>query len=511
MRSPFCLHGPVRHLHSAYDDVRRRGWELVVGIEVHAQIKSRAKLFSNSWTSTYDELANTHVDAFDAAFPGSLPRLNSSCVDLAIRTALGLNARIRRRSAFDRKHYFYSDLTSGYQITQNYAPLATSGYVHLKKSNIDVRIKQIQLEQDTAKTTLEQRAGYSVIDLNRAGTGLMEIVSEPDIRSPEQAAEYIRTLQELLRAVGSCDGHMEQGSLRCDVNVSVNRPGESLGTRCEIKNLNSVKSAMLAITSETQRHVELLERGQHVFQETRGFSEAKAQTYSLRSKEDAPDYMYMPDPNLPPLLIDDAYVQRILEQLPELPEQTRTRLRLRGLNDVDIDIMMSMDSIMEIGFDGKTGSKIVSYFDRVSQYRDPTVVAKWITQRLCKELVARGLTATNNPVTAERMGELIDMVQDGKITHGSGRRLLKYMLDSPSAKPPSLIATELSLIALPIDDEALEEMCAEAIARMPEEVQSYKRGRVKVVDRLVGHVMKNSRGTANARAVAERFAAMLSK
>ncbi|PCH40967.1 hypothetical protein WOLCODRAFT_150998 [Wolfiporia cocos MD-104 SS10] len=286
---------------------------------VHAQIKSRAKLFSDSWASDYSVPPNTRVSPYDAAFPGTLPRLNPQCVELGVRTALALDANVHRQSAFDRKHYFYADLPSGYQITQHYAPFATGGGLKLDNDNAFVGIKQIQLEQDTGKSTFDPLQGLSSIDLNRAGTGLMEIVSEPDMRSPEEAGAYVHSK-------GASDGNMEQGSLRCDVNVSVNRKGARLGTRCEIKNLNSVKFMMVAITAEAYRHIEMLERGEVVPQETRGFNEASAETYTLRSKEDAPDYRYMPDPNLPPLLLDEAYIDTIRRTMPELPPATRARL-----------------------------------------------------------------------------------------------------------------------------------------------------------------------------------------
>ncbi|TFY74677.1 hypothetical protein EWM64_g9335 [Hericium alpestre] len=308
---PAVLRGYASHTPRPFvHDPRWPGWQVVIGLEVHAQIKSHAKLFSGAWTSDLGEPSNIHVTPFDAAFPGTLPRLNAKCVDLALRAALALSSDIQCRSSFDRKHYFYSDLPAGYQITQRYAPLARSGQLHLPQTDISVRIEQIQLEQDTAKSTFEPRRRQSAIDLNRAGTGLMEIVSMPDMRTPEEAGEYVRTLQALLRSVGASDGNMEQGSLRCDVNVSVNRPGDAFGTRCEIKNLNSVRFMIVALTCEIHRHIALLDAGQPVAQETRGFNETSGLTFKLRSKEDAPDYRYMPDPNLPPLLLRRPYARR---------------------------------------------------------------------------------------------------------------------------------------------------------------------------------------------------------
>ncbi|CCM01738.1 uncharacterized protein FIBRA_03804 [Fibroporia radiculosa] len=488
------------------NDSRWPEWNVVIGIEVHAQIKSRSKLFSDTWTSDYTLPPNTRVSPYDAAFPGTLPLLNPRCVELGVRTALALNAKIEPRSAFDRKHYFYADLPAGYQITQYYAPLATSGGLRLENREKYVRIKQIQLEQDTGKSTFDSREGISAIDLNRAGTGLMEIVSEPDLRSPEDAGEYVRTLQALVRSIGSSDGNMEQGSLRCDVNVSVNRHGAPHGTRCEIKNLNSVKFMMVAITSEVRRQIDLLESGRAVAQETRGFNEDKAETYSLRSKEDAPDYRYMPDPNLPPLLIDEAYVEKMRNEMPELPDATRARLQALGLSRRDTDVLMEVDSGREVRFDGEVGRGAVAYFDQISQGRDPKVVVNWITHELLGQLAFRRETFSDNHISAEQLGDLIDIVQQGRLTGyvtpgTSGKTLLRHMLDHCSEEMPSKLAEKFSLLAVSSDDSALERWCAEAIAALPQEADAVRRGNDKVINKIVGRVMKSSRGTANAQAV----------
>ncbi|KAG1735696.1 GatB/GatE catalytic domain-containing protein [Suillus paluster] len=495
------------HTREAIHDKRWPGWQVIIGIEVHAQIKSRRKLFSESFTSRPGEIPNTTVSAFDAAFPGTLPTLNPKCVELAVRTALALNSEVPSRSAFDRKHYFYSDLPAGYQITQRYSPLAKGGYLKLSKGDVAVGITQIQLEQDTAKSTFDGIRRISLIDLNRAGSGLMEIVSEPDMRSPEEAADYVRTLQAVLRCVGSSDGNMEQGSFRCDVNVSVNKHGEPRGTRCEIKNLNSVKFMMMAITSEVFRHIELLEGGRSVPQDTRGFDENKAETFKLRSKEDAPDYRYMPDPNIPPLLISEEYIEAIRQTMPDLPDATRARLLNLGLSERDTDVLMTVDSGHEVGFDGELGKGAVAYFDSLAQQRDPRVVVNWMTHELLGQLTARKETFSDNPVSVEQLGELIDLVQDGKITGTSGKSLLKHIIANRSSLTPSVLVQELSLEAVSEDDNAtIRAWCAEAIEKLPEEAEAVRQGNPRVLNKLVGKVMQLSRGCAdaqNARVVLE--------
>ncbi|PIL37405.1 hypothetical protein GSI_01099 [Ganoderma sinense ZZ0214-1] len=498
-----CNHW-ARHAHSvrtAKQDSRWPGWELVIGIEVHAQIKSRRKLFSESHSSDLTTPPNTHVVPFDAAFPGTLPRLNPKCVELGVRTAIALNAEVQTRSAFDRKHYFYADLPSGYQITQQYAPIARNGRLDLDKDGISVRIKQVQLEQDTGKSTSLPRNRITAIDLNRAGMGLMEIVSEPDMRSPEEAGNYVRTLQALLRSVGSNDGNMEQGSLRCDVNVSVNRVGEPPGTRCEIKNLNSVKFMMVAITCEALRQVALLERGIPVAQETRGFNEERAETYSLRSKEGAPDYRYMPDPNIPPLLIDSTYVNAIRSRMPDLPDATRARLRELGLSRRDVEVLMDVDSGREVGFDGELGRGAVAYFDEVARGRDPKTVVNWITHELLGQLAFRNETFKENPMSIEQMGELVDLVQAGKVTGTSGKTILRHILSTRTTDLPSEIADDLKLATSDDDGALLEKWCREAIAALPQQAEAVRQGNLNVVNKVMGHVMKASRGTAKAQDV----------
>ncbi|OJT05413.1 Glutamyl-tRNA(Gln) amidotransferase subunit B, mitochondrial [Trametes pubescens] len=530
---------PNRHVHVARnhkEDARWPGWELVVGIEVHAQIKSSRKLFSGKHADVTRTCTmylgpptetlvsgwyepNAHVSAFDAAFPGTLPRLNPKCVELGVRTAIALDADVQERSAFDRKHYFYADLPSGYQITQQYAPIARNGHLRLEKDDIAVRIKQVQLEQDTGKSSFTPRNKLTAIDLNRAGMALMEIVSEPDMRSPEEAASYVRTLQALLRSIGSSDGNMEQGSLRCDVNVSVNRIGRPPGTRCEIKNLNSVKNMTVAITCEAFRQIVLLDRGLPVSQETRGFDEEKAKTYALRSKEDAPDYRYMPDPNIPPLLLHKDYIKAIRDKMPELPDATRDRLLSQGLSERDVEVLMDVDSGREVGFDGELGRGAVAYFDEVSRSRDPKAVVNWldtsftpgqncqpadastlnrITHELLGQLAFRHETFKQNPISAEQMGDLVDLVQSQKVTGTSGKTILRHMLSTHTPDLPFKIARDLQLVAVSDDGASLEGWCRDAIAALPAEADAVRRGNANVVNKIMGHVMKASRGTAKA-------------
>ncbi|KAH6914684.1 glutamyl-tRNA amidotransferase [Coprinopsis sp. MPI-PUGE-AT-0042] len=516
------------------EDSRWPGYEVVIGIETHAQIKSRHKLFSNSPTSESSDAPNTNVSSFDAALPGTLPRLNPNCVDLALRTALALKSDIHKRSSFDRKHYFYSDLPSGYQITQQYAPLATGGFLEISSGPepVQVRIKQIQLEQDTAKSTFIPRNLTSQIDLNRAGTGLMEIVTYPDLRTPEEAGAYVRTLQALLRSVGSSDGNMEQGSLRCDVNVSVNKIGEPWGTRCEIKNLNSVKFMIAAINHEIQRHLKLLsEEPFSVSQETRGFDENTFETFKLRSKEDAPDYRYMPDPNLGVLTISDSRISDVQTNLPELPWQTHARLkRSYGLSDKNIEILLKIESVKDVPYDGRNADvkgSIVNYFDALCQRknRDPSVVFNWVAHELLGQLSTRNTTFAENPVSAQQFGELIDLVQERTMTGTSAKYLLRHLLSNPTGKSTKELAEELQLLAFTsspspaqsasesngsaTQSNELDTLIQKAIEAMPAEVAAFKAGRKGVLNKVVGWIMKQSRGRVNAQEVKSQLEKVL--
>jgi len=494
-------------------DERWLGWQPVIGIEVHTQIRARQKLFSAA-KADFDAPPNSQVSLFDAAFPGTLPVLNKACVDLGTRTALALGAQVQGRSSFDRKHYFYADLPAGYQITQHYSPLATGGKLrisHTHKQNTyerDVRIHQIQLEQDTAKST--NQPGITLIDLNRAGAALMEIVSEPDMRSPEEAGAYVTELRAILRAIGASNGNMEEGSLRCDVNVSVHRPDEPFGTRCEIKNLNTIKGLQIAITSEIHRHISLLSSGLSVTQETRGFDEDRAETFKLRSKEDAPDYRYMPDPNLPPLIITEEYIRAIEAGMPPLPNDIRRQLTERySLSDRDINVLMSMWALSEVPFDGEWRQEdAISYYQSVAQDREGRVVANWITNDLMGSLAYRKETFTPEKLPAAQLGEIIDSVQAGDLTATNGKVLLRHLLETPStSEPVSLMIDRLSLRSTGTDD--LQQACETAIERLKTEADAVRKGNTRVLKRLVGEVMKQSQGRANAQAAAEMLRGML--
>ncbi|KAI0303985.1 Glutamyl-tRNA amidotransferase B subunit [Russula brevipes] len=503
----------VNGIRKPEQDGRWPGWEVIIGIEVHAQIKSREKLFSlggivdvhvallpEAWTPDLGSTPNSHVSPHDAAFPGTLPRLNPACVALALRTAIALRSEIQQRSTFDRKHYFYSDLPAGYQITQHYSPIARGGYVFLPQSNVSIRIEQVQLEQDTGKTMFEPRRRLSSIDLNRAGTGLMEIVSKPDMRSPEEASEYVRSLQAMLRSVAASDGNMEQGSLRCDVNVSVNRQGQAPGTRCEIKNLNSIRFMIAAIGSEVHRQTGILGNGGSVPQETRGFNEDTGETFALRSKEEAPDYRYMPDPNLPPLYLTPEYITSVRNEMPALANEIRERLALHGLSQQDIDVLMAVDSGNEVGFDGRLNHGAVTYFEVLTKGRSSKMVVNWIIHELIGQLALRKKLFHENPVSVEQMGGLIDMVQSGMTTGKAGKIMLRHMLDHPSSEAPSELAERLGFIANRGDD-FLERLCTQAIADMPEEADAMRRGVPNVINKLLGRVVRISKGTAEPQSI----------
>ncbi|KAJ6557310.1 Glutamyl-tRNA amidotransferase subunit B, mitochondrial [Mycena vulgaris] len=490
----------ARQFRRAFHDQRWPGWQVVIGIETHAQIQSRQKLFSNALTSSLGEAPNIHVSPFDAAFPGTLPKLNQACVDLALRTAIALNSKIQTRSSFDRKHYFYSDLPSGYQITQHYTPIALEGQLYIPNRDSPIRIKQIQLEQG-AKSTFDPRTRTSNIDLNRAGTGLLEIVTEPDLRSPEEAGTYVRALQAMLRAIGASDGNMEAGSLRCDVNVSVNPVGKPPGTRCEIKNLNSVKFMQAAIIFEVHRQRALLSEPDAVVpQETRGFNQDTFETFKMRSKEEAPDYRYMPDPNLGVLFITPERIQETERTMPELPWATRSRLlETYQLSEQDADTLLNLDSGRE-HLDGGA----IAYFDRLCKDRNPRVVYNCSSDGC----MPRNCTFADNPLPSSRLGELIDLVHSGAITGTSGKLLLREMLAGPSSsQTPMERARSLSLLSQ--DGLNVDDLCAAAIAALPSEALAFRKGHKNVVNKMLGWVMKESRGKADSTQVRERLVALL--
>src|SRR6202142_2608063 len=381
-------------------------WEVVVGLEVHAQVISKAKLFSGAATGFGAE-ANTQVSYVDAAFPGMLPVLNRVCVEQAVKTGLGLNAAINKVSRFDRKNYFYADLPPGYQISQYEHPIVGKGEIEIERADGSTKmvgITRLHLEQDAGKSLHDQHPTKSFIDLNRAGVALMEIVSEPDIRSPDEAGAYARKLRSIMRYLGTCDGNMEEGSLRADVNVSVRKPGAKLGTRCEIKNVNSIRFIGQAIEHEARRQIEIIEDGGSIDQETRLFDAGRGETRSMRTKEEAHDYRYFPDPDLLPLEFDLAYVNALKEHLPELPDEKKARfMRDFALSPYDAGVLVAE-------------RETADYFEAVAKGRDAKLAANWVINELFGRLNKEGQDITSSPVSPDQLGSLLELITDGTIS-----------------------------------------------------------------------------------------------
>src|SRR5690242_20420635 len=383
-----------------------KGWEVVIGMEVHAQINSRAKLFSGASTEFGGE-ANAHVSLVDAAMPGMLPVINAECVRQAVRTGLGLKAKINLKSVFDRKNYFYPDLPQGYQISQYKSPIVGEGEVIVDLPDgetVRVGIERLHLEQDAGKSLHEQNPEMSLVDLNRSGVALMEIVSKPDLRSAEEAMAFLRKLRSVLRYLGTCDGDMEKGNLRADVNVSVRKPGAPLGIRCEIKNVNSIRFIGQAIEHEARRQIEILEDGGAIEQETRLFDPGKGETRSMRSKEEAHDYRYFPDPDLLPLEFDEAYVEELKKHLPELPDEKKARfMREFSLSAYDAGVLVAERATAE-------------YFEAVARGRDAKTAANWVINELFGRLNKEGKDIASSPVSAVQLGAMLDLIADGTIS-----------------------------------------------------------------------------------------------
>ncbi|CAO3574748.1 unnamed protein product [Mortierella alpina] len=479
--------GPPRNL------VKGR-WEPIIGLEIHAQIKSRSKLFSAS-RNAFNASTNTNVSLIDAAYPGTLPHLNQECVDLAIKTALALDAHVYPVSSFDRKHYFYPDLPQGYQITQHYEPLAQNGRLELApldglEYNLTIGIEQLQLEQDTGKSLHDIYPGLTLLDLNRAGTGLMEIVTKPDLRSSKEAGIVVKKLQALLRAVDSSDGNMDEGSMRCDVNVSVHEVGKPYGARCELKNLNSIKSVMDAIDAEIERQITSYESGILVDQETRGFDALTGETYRIRSKESAPDYRYMPEPDLPRLVLSRSAIQELKDSLPELPDARRDRImKSYGLGMVETRTLMGEEGMVE-------------YFEAVvSKGRQVKSVVSWTIHELLGRLHSRNINFTPEIVTAAQLGTLVDYVDQGLISAKVGKNVLNLMVEGDS-RNASEIVEEKGWKQMDNQDE-LGQMCDAIMARYPDKVKIIQKGNVGVLGFLVGQIMKESKGRANPVAASE--------
>ena len=470
-------------------------WEMVIGLEIHAQVISEAKLFSGAATEFGAE-PNSQVSLVDAAMPGMLPVINERCVEQAVRTGLGLEAKINLRSVFDRKNYFYPDLPQGYQISQYLDPIVGHGIVHLDMADgttKEVGITRLHLEQDAGKSLHDRDPKLTYVDLNRSGVALMEIVSEPDLRSAEEAGVYIRKLRSILRYLGTCDGNMEEGSMRADVNVSMRRPGEEYGTRCEIKNVNSVRFVQQAIEYEARRQVEILEDGGEIAQETRLFDSAKGITRSMRSKEEAHDYRYFPDPDLLPLELDPAWVEEIKASLPELPDQKQARFEKEfGLSAYDAGVLVAE-------------KETADYFETVADGRDAKLAANWVTGELFRRLNEAGNEISESPVAATALGGLIDLIGDGTISGRIAKDVLDEMFKTGSE---AFVIVEEKGLEQVSDTGEIEGVIDRIIADNPGQVEGYKKN-PKVVGWFVGQVMKETGGKANPKIVNELLAKKL--
>ena len=470
---------------SALIEGREGSWEYAIGLEVHAQVASAAKLFSGAPTAFGAE-PNTQVSLVDAAMPGMLPVINQACIEQAVRTGLGFGGAIARYSVFDRKNYFYPDLPQGYQISQYTQPIVSGGSVEMPGRA--VRITRLHLEQDAGKSVHDRDPDRTLIDLNRAGVALMEIVSEPDLRSPEEAADFLTRLRALLRWLGTCDGNMQEGSLRCDANVSVRRPGAELGTRTEIKNLNSIRFLREAIEYEGRRQVEVIEGGGEIEQETRLFDPDRGETRAMRTKEDAHDYRYFPDPDLLPLELDEDFIEEIRAAMPELPEARRRRFAGElGLSDYDAELLTAERARAD-------------YFEAAAAGRDAKQAANWVAGELLGRLNREGLEIEDAPIPAARLGELIDLVADGTLSGRMGREVFEAMWET--GKPAAAIVEERGLKQIS-DTGALEGLVDELLTREADKAAEYRAGRTKLLGFFVGQVMKATGGKANPKVVNE--------
>ncbi len=459
-------------------------WEIVCGLEIHAQVISESKLFSGA-SATYGGAPNAHVSFVDAGFPGMLPVINRECVAQAVRTGLGLKAQINLVSRFDRKNYFYADLPNGYQISQFEQPIVGTGDVEIELQDGTIKhigITRLHLEQDAGKSMHDQHVSKSVIDLNRAGVALMEIVSEPDIRSPEEAGAYLRKIRQILRYLGTCDGNMEEGSMRADVNVSVRKPGEAFRTRCEIKNVNSVRFVMHAVEAEALRQIEVWESGGEVRQETRLYDPARGETRSMRSKEDAHDYRYFPEPDLLPLVLEEAFVAGLKAELPELPDEKRRRFcEEYGIPFYDAGVLVAEQATAD-------------FYESVAKGRDARLAANWISGDFFAAMNRTGRSIENPPVSGAALGELIDLIADKTINGRIAKDVFEEMVES--GKPPGAIVEEKGLRQV-TDTGAIEAAVAQVLAANPDKVAEYKAGKDKLFGFFVGQVMKAMQGKGN--------------
>jgi len=466
-------------------------YEVIIGLEVHAQVLSESKLFSSSPTKFGSE-PNTQVSLVDAAFPGMLPVINEFCVKQAVKTGIGLNAKINNKSIFDRKNYFYADLPQGYQISQYKNPIVGEGSVTLDMPDGEkmIGIERLHLEQDAGKSIHDIDPQNTLVDLNRSGVALMEIVSKPDLRSLDEVNAYIKKLRSIMRYLGTCDGNMQEGSLRADVNVSVRKKGETeLGTRCEIKNVNSIKFMQMAIDYEANRQVDILEEGGSIDQETRLFDTKKNETRSMRTKEDAHDYRYFPDPDLLPLELNDEFIKEIKKEIPELPDEKKKRfIEKFNLSPYEANILVS---------DIETSK----YFEDVSKNSDVKLATNWITGELFALLNNKSIEITESPITSENLAKLINLIKDGTISGKIAKTVFEIMADS--GKDPKKIVEEKGL-KQQSDPKELEKIIDKVISDNPKNVEAYKSGKDKLFGFFVGQVMKQSNGKANPPLVNEK-------
>jgi len=462
-------------------------FEVIIGMEVHAQVTSKSKLFSGASTEFGGE-PNNHVSLVDAAMPGMLPVINEECIAQAIRTGLGLKAKINLRSVFDRKNYFYPDLPQGYQISQYKSPIVGEGEVIvdlLSGERVIVGIERLHLEQDAGKSLHDQHPKFSYVDLNRSGVALMEIVSKPDLRSSDQAKAYVTKLRTIMRYLGTCDGNMEEGSLRADVNVSVRRPGDPLGTRCEIKNVNSIRFIGQAIEHEARRQIEIIEEGGVIHQETRLFDAKTGETRSMRSKEEAHDYRYFPDPDLLPLELTQTYVDGLAKGLPELPDDKRARfIKDYGLSPYDSDVLV-------------TERESSDYFEAVAKGRDAKLAANWVINELFGRLNKEGKGIAGSPVTTKQLGEVLDLLKEGTISGKIAKEVFDIVWTEGGEPRRIVEARGLTQVT---DMGAIEKAVDEVIAANPEKAEQAKL-KPALAGWFVGQVMKATGGKASPQAV----------
>ena len=460
-------------------------WEVVIGLEVHCQVISNSKLFSGA-SAVFGNEQNTAVSTIDAGYPGMLPVINKFAVQQAVKTGFGINATINKRSAFDRKNYYYADLPTGYQITQFFKPIVTDGWLDIERDSGEIKrigIERIHMEQDAGKSIHGTVKGKTFIDLDRAGVTLMELVTRPEMESPEDAGKFVRKLRSIVRYLGTCDGNMDEGSMRCDVNVSVNKVGaKEFGTRVEVKNVNSIRFVIQAADIESRRQVEAYESGEPVIQETRLFDDEKLETRAMRSKEFAMDYRYFPDPDLVHLVLDDEMVQNIKDNMPELPDAKKQRF----MSEYDLSEYNAKQLVSE--------KEIAAYYEEAIKGQDPKKVANWVIGDLFALLNTLGKDIDESPISAANLGKLVGLINDGTISGKIAKEVFAIMAET--GKSPEVIVEEKGLKQV-TDTGAIDAAIDEVMAKNPDKVAEYKGGKDKLLGWFVGQVMAATKGKAN--------------